>query len=574
MIAQRSYNNGIFIQETKRPDVLKGHLDAAHIMHLNMSSSTVTNLGTLKPFLQSGFLPRKPMFVDAFKPESVIYVKPDNTGRYEFSIPVPAPETVLVEDISGMDKPGLDGSPFKLRFNRKFTGRTSIVKFAISSDVEFHVVDYEQVGDYVDYTFQIQAVDAKEKYAPKEWLKPGQRIYISSSAISEYNSTYNDINEIGGGGERKFYNYVGSAFANVHFSVTREGAYSTVDNKVTKSLADYQDMLTMYEFAPGTIGHFNQTYSQNKYATPGERYKEIYKSEKQAMDAMKRDLVSVAVIPKIEYIAKMQVLADAQHQSVWGTGGAIKTVDGTTAHLPVGLWFQMQKGNYYVYNIGDFSLEMIEKYITDVYKYKSIPYSSDSNITVVVKSGVGGYELAKAEIEKKQKARGMTIWDKDYVEGKGFHHTMRAREFDTYEFAYGFIKFEVDSSFDPIGRDDIENPKVNVGRFGSYHLSSYTFLISDLSGEGNNVVEVRKENYWDFAHYVVEGKLRYPISGGTADVNGGAPMRTSDVRNNPGFTVFMEKPHVALWMKDPQKAIVIRPMNPITGRAFMSSYFD
>lgn len=573
MSTAKSYNNGIFIAETKRPDITVGHIDMAHIMHLNKGNSDVTHLGTLEPFLLSGYMPRKPMFVDALKPESVIYVEPNGTGRYDFSIPVPAPETILIEDISGLDKPGLDGSPFKLRFNRKFTGRTSIVKFALSSDVEFHVMDYERVGDYYDYTLQIQAVDAKDKYAPKEWLKPGQRIYISSSAISEYGTVYNDINEQGEGGERKFYNYVGSANANVHFTVTREGAYSSVDGSVTKSLASYADMITMYEFAPGTIGYFNQTYSQTKISSPGEIYRKKYDSDKKAVEAMNRDLVRVAVIPKVEYIAKMQVLADAQHQAVWGTGGAIKSDGGVTSHLPVGLWFQMQKGNYYTYNVSDFSLEMIEKYITDIYKYKMNPYNGESNM-IIVKTGVGGYELAKKQIEERHKNRGFVIQDKDYVSGSGFHMGSLAREFDYYDFAYGTIKFEIDPSFDPIGRDDIENPKVNVGRFATHHLSSYVFMIPDLSGEGNNIVEVRKKNYWDFAHYVVEGKLRYPISGGVADVNGGQAFRTGDVRLNHGFQVFMEKPHVAYWMKDPSKALVIRPFNPVTGRAFLSSYFD
>jgi hypothetical protein len=136
------------------------------------------------------------------------------------------------------------------------------------------------------------------------------------------------------------------------------------------------------------------------------------------------------------------------------------------------------------------------------------------------------------------------------------------------------IKFEIDPSFDPIGRDDIENPKVNVGRFATHHLSSFVFMIPDLSGEGNNIVEVRKRDHWDFAHYVVQGKLRYPISGGVADVNSGNAFVTSDPRLNHGFQVFMEKPHVAYWMKDPSKALVIRPFNPVTGRAFLSSYFD
>lgn len=573
MDTNRSYNNGIFITETKKPEVMVGHLDVQHVMHMNKSNSSVTDLGMLEPFLASGYLPKKAMFVDTLRPESVIYVTPDGIGRYEFSVPVPSPETVLIKDISEMDKPGLDGTPFKLRFNSKFTGVSSIIKFTISSDVEFHVTDYERVGEFWDYTLQIQAVNAKDKYAPKEWLRPGQRIYISSSAIGEYGTKYNDLNEMGSGGERKFYNYVGSASANVHLSVTRDGAYSSVDGKVSASLAHYTDMITMYEFAPGTIGHFNQTYSQKPVETPGQMYASKYGSADKAGKAMEKDIVRYAVIPKIEYLAKMQVLADAQHQAVWGVGGAIKTDGGTTAHLPVGIWWQMQKGNYFTYNISDFSLEMLEQYIVSVYKNKLEPFGN-TKPTVIIKTGLGGYELAKAAINAKATNTGYMIYDKDYTEGSGFNMHLKPREFVSYEHPYVTIKFEVDPSLDPIGRDDIENPKVSMGRFGAYHLSSYVFMIPDLSGGGNNIVEVRKKDFWDFAHYVVEGKLQYPISGGVAGVNNGQAFRTNDVRLNHGFQVFMEKPHVAYWMKDPSKALVIRPFNPVTGRALFSGYFD
>lgn len=574
MATPLSYNNGIYLSSSIMPDVAVGHLDAEHVMHLNRGNSSVTNLGMIEPFMLSGYMKRKPMFVDALQPESVIEVSPNGQGRWEFSVPVPAPETYLVEDLSGMDKPGIDGSPFKLRFNRKFTGRTAIVKFAISSDVEFHVVDWERAGNFVDYTLQIQAVNAKDKYAVKEWLRPGQRIYIVSSAIGEYGTEYNDINELGGTGERKFYNYVGSASANVHFTVTREAAYSEVENNATIALSKYSDYISMYEFAPGTIGHFNQSYQQNQVQSPAQVYKAKYgMTGSKATDAMNRDIVRYAVIPKVEYIAKMQVMADVRQAAVWGTGGAIKVDGGTTAHLPVGVWYQMQKGNYYTYNITDFRLQLLEGYLTNVYKYKSLPYM-DSKPTITIKTGIGGLEAAKAAILDRYKQMPMMTLEKDYVTGSGHNMILTSPDFIGYDdFPYAKIRFEHEASFDPIGRDDIENPKVST-RFGSYHLSSFIFMVTDLTGEGNNIVEVRKRNYWDFAHYVVQGKLQYPISGGVANVNGGNPFITSDPRLNHGFQVFMEKPHIAYWMKDPSKALVIRPFNPVTGRALFASYFD
>ena len=578
-----SFNNGIYLSSTVFPEGSVGHLDAEHVMHMNMGKDNVTHLGMIEPYMRSGFMKRKPMFIDSFKPESVIEVSPDQQGMWTFSVPIPSPETVLIENISGMDKPGIDGIPFKLRFNRKFTGKTSIIKFSISSDVEFHVIDWERVGEYVDYTLQIQAVNSKDKYAVAEWLKPGQRIYLSSSAVSEYSTEYNDLNNdgIGGGGFRKFYNYVGSAAAGVHSTITREAAYSGIDPQPLMSLKAYSEYISMYEFAPGTIGHFNQNYQQQKVSSPGALYRQKYNptgnkpnGDAIANQAMKRDIVRHAVIPKVEYLMKMQLMTDVSQQAVWGVGGAIKTDGGVTAHLPVGVWFQMQKGNYYTYNIQAFSLPLLEGYLTNVFKYKADPYQ-DNKPTVTIKTGIGGLEAAKAAILERYKTQPLMVRESDYVSGNKPHNMiLSSPDFIGYDdFPYAKIRFEHETSFDPIGRDDIENPKVGT-RFGSYHLSSFVFMIIDLSGEGDNIVEVRKKDYWEFSHIVEQGKLRYPISGGSADVNGGMPFLSNDVRGNPGFRVFMEKPHIAYWMKDPSKSLVIRPYNPVTGRALFASYFD
>jgi hypothetical protein len=573
MAVTKSYNNGVFISETKFPNISLSHLDEAHIMYMNRGNEPITDLGILEPFIKSGYMSRKPIFVDALKPSSVMYVEPNGRGSYSFKVPVPATETYLVEDISGMDKPGLDGQEFDLRFNKKFTGKTAIIKFALSDDVEFYVVDFKRAGTNWDYTLRVNAVDAKHKYVPKQHLRPGQRVYISTSASGEYNTVFNEINEGGltGGGFREFHNYVGSATANVHTSITRDGAFNKLDNMIVGGINDYADMLTITEFLPGTLGYLNNMQDQGMGKSPMDRYMQKYNNnQNKALEAIKRESVR-SILPKIEYIMKQQILSDASTQAMWGTGGAIKVDGGTTAHLPVGLWFQLQKGNYFTYNISDFSLEYIENKIMEIWGHKVNPY--ESKMVVTVKTGRGGYDLAVAAISERHKNRAYMVMDKDFTEGSGFKRGLMASEFNHYEWAYGIIQYEVDNSFDPTDTDLSENPRL-PGRFGGNRLSSYVFMIADASGKDDNIVEVRKKDHWDFAHYVHQGKLQYPIGGGLAGVNGGKPFVTGNPRVQHGFEVFMEMPHRAMFMKDPSKTIVIRPFNVETGRALYSTYFD
>lgn len=573
-----SFGNGVFVKETIHPEISLNALDASHIFAMNKKGQEVTHLGQLTPFMLSGYTKTRPMFSDTMNPTSIREVDSTGQGVFTWDVAIAPKECYFVQDLSNSPTPGIDGEPFKFRLSKYLTGKTGVIKFSEFSDVELTVLDFEKISEgYWDYTVQIMSPDAKYKYLPKHYMKPGQRVFKSTTyGAGEYGTVYNgidgDVSGMGSAGTRTFQNWVGNGTANVSFSVTREGAYSSVDGYVISKLQDYQNMLSVYEFQPDSIG-----WKTNKgYTTPYEAYNAAMpgKSTGYVMDAMKRDIVRTSVLPKVEYIARMQLLADVRQAAMFGVGGRVSQDGGTTTFASVGLWWQMQKGNIYSYNIEDFSLEMLEGYVKSLFKNIVQPYELDGQKpTIVWKCGLGIFEIVKKLILDRYKGQPFMVQERDYVSGKMDHNLILSLpDFAGYDhFAYAKMRFEVEPSFTPrTSNMDVDNPTV-AGRFGGLPLSSYTIMCSDLSGEGNNIIEVRKKNYWEMAHYVEQGKLQYPVQGGVAGVPN-SPFLISNIKN-AGFTVYMEQPHVAYQMIDPSKVFILRPFNPVTGKPLYASYF-
>jgi hypothetical protein len=576
-MSNKSYGNGVFVKETRFPEIQLGHLDAAHVFAMNRKGAEVTHLGQLTPFMLSGYLKHKPMFGDMLSPTSIREVDASGQGTFTWSTAVAPKECYFVEDLSGSPTPGIDGEPFKIRLSKYLSGKTSVIKFSEFSDVELYVLDYEKFGDFWDYTVQILSPDAKHKYLPKHYMRAGQRVFSSTSyGAGEYGNVYNsingDISGMGSAGERLYQNFVGTATANVHYSVTREGAYSSVEGSVVKKLSDFEQMLSVYEFQPNSLGWKNK----NGSITPFELYSEANrgKSDAYVLDVMKRDILRQSVIPKIEYIARMQIMADVRQSGMFAVGGRVGQDGATSTFAGVGLWWQMQKGNIYSYNIEDFSLEMLEGYIKSLYKSKVVPYELEgAKPTITFKCGIGIIEIIKKLIRDRYHNQGLMVEEKTYVSGSLDHKlVLTSPDFIGYDdFPYAKIRFELETAFSPkTSTMDVDNPTVAT-RYGGEPLSAYTIMCADLSGEGNNIVEVRKRNYWESAHYVEQGKLQYPLQGGIAGVPN-TPFLTSNVKN-AGFTVYMEQPHVAYQMIDPSKVFILRPFNPITGKPLFASYF-
>ena len=563
-----SYQNGIFVSSTKYPDIsVIKNLDLPHVMHMDRGHSRATNLGLLEPWILSDYIKNKPMFADLMKPDSVIEVS-NPEGAYTWQVPYPAEDAYVVEDISGQAKPGIGGVPFKIRFNKYITGHSGIIKFSQTAEIDFVVLDYEQIDTFYDYTLRIRSANSNDKYALKQFLVPGTRIYVSSSSMGEYDRKYNELNNSNvNGGLMTFRNYTGNEMANVHYTVTKEAALATISGETFEPLKRYDEMLTAYEFMPGTPGYLNATGAQS----PSEIYLKLAATREGAKQMMQEHLVAASVIPMMEHRAKMQVISDCYNDAMWGSGGKNQTAGGSYVMSSVGLWQQMQYGNIHSFNIENFSLRSLEAKLTELLMGKIEPFGSNKP-TITFKTGMAGLLLIKNALRQEYNSLPLLVQESRYVTGTGHNMNLDLPDFVSYSyFPMANVRFERDPSFDPITRSEPENPKVATS-LGNYHLSSYIFMCSDLSGEGANIAEIRRQGNWDISQYVSVGRLEYPgFYKGESQYAGF--IGNADPENNRGFKVYFEKNKFAYWVKDPSKALIFRPFNKVTGRPIYSNAY-
>ena len=107
------------------------------------------------------------------------------------------------------------------------------------------------------------------------------------------------------------------------------------------------------------------------------------------------------------------------------------------------------------------------------------------------------------------------------------------------------------------------NPVIPASKgIGGHRLSSYMFIIDDITNSmDGNIYELLYGPDWDISKRHISGKLNYMGTDNFASAG-----------HHPGFEVFLEKRHKAYWVKDITKSLLIKPINPFTGREIYSSY--
>ena len=116
------------------------------------------------------------------------------------------------------------------------------------------------------------------------------------------------------------------------------------------------------------------------------------------------------------------------------------------------------------------------------------------------------------------------------------------------------VKFVLNPAFDNLHTNDIENPLVD-GR----PLSSYSFIIFDVTDEGNDNIYLLKLS-WD-------NQLKWFYQNGTMDYMGRTQGFASSGHFN-GYRVMMTQTMPSVWVKDPTKVLKIVMRNPVTGGSF------
>lgn len=558
-------SNGVFLRSTTYDT--KSHLDSADLQYLNKGKEGMTDLGIITPFVTAGYLVNPQLYTFGNFGKNRIYL---DGHIFKYSHPIAEEPFYIVEDLSGNDRPGLAGESFKVKFKSKKYDNGYILAYDVHDPTQVLVTEDEIVkdGDGYIYTLRLKGADAGNKWFPKEFLTPGTIFFPITTVETEYSQLYSSVPEFSGG-VREYFNHVGYTRAQLHYSVTRDAAKGKICHNAIMALDQATEVIEMFAFKNGTMGYDLNLQGQS----PVPAYMNKYKvGQKEAVDQMRKDIVQTAWIPRIDAMAYATLETMIEAEAIFGSGGTMSWDGKGVYQTALGLFHQLNMGPTISYNIYDLTLAKFEYFIAKQLKDKVQPFT---NKVTKIATGRGGYAWAKTQMRNLPSYNGQVWGAEPFVQGvnaKGNNQNLHysTPDFVSYEMTngYGTLLFELNPALDPVEANDKVNPMVPVANgIGGHRLSSYMFVITDiLEQESDNVVELMYGPDWDFEKSVEVGKLPYM---GQARMQG-AYQRSS---NHPGYKVMIEKRHKAYFVKDVTKSLLIKPLNPFTGRPIYSGFY-
>lgn len=530
-------NNGLFLRETNYK--VGSHVDSYHLKNM-LGSAEPMDLGPVDLWAQSQKVEMPLYQMASFGGKNTIMVKGPK-GEYKWQTPIVNDLPYIVEDVEpGQATLGQDGTPFKVKLNKRAFGHGDIISYDKYNGVEMYITadDVLPSGDGYIYTVQLVNND-NQKSLDKIYLKPGTTFFRKGSARGEYGEKWSDIGELSNG-YREYYNYVGGAEAHVHFSVSSRAElmmkggmnadgtvpvteiWKTFDKNIDPSIADLD----------GLVAKMGKEYIKKAYEN----------------GSLTRSFVT-----KMEAAHLTKISNDIETYLMWGKGGRVKQDGPDDIRLSVGLWDQLD--NYFkrIYNKGQFTLELLRSEIFNFYNGKVEFKGPDPKRQIIVQVGMAAMKLVNEAIKKEALGAGLVVQAADIgaITGKGMDLDF-GFAFTSYTIPFlANVKFVLNPAFDNVHTNDIENPIID-----GYPLSSYSMIVFDITDNTNdNIYLLKKE--WDH-------ELQWHYQNGTMDYMGRTQGFASSGNFN-GYRVFMHQTMPAIWVKDPTKVLKIVMRNPVTG---------
>jgi hypothetical protein len=529
-------NNGLFLRDTQYK--VQSHLDSYHLVNM-LKSSEPMDLGPvdLWAMVQKVEMPLYQMA--SFGGKNTIMV--DNArGEYKWQVPVVQDLPYITEDVETNSTPGVDGTSFKIKMNKRIFGHGDIITYDKYNGVELYITaeDILPAGDGFIYTVQIVNND-NTKYFDKNYLKPGVKYFRKGSARGEYGEKFSDIGEISAG-FREFYNFVGGAEAHVHYSISSRAEL----------------MMKGGMNADGTVPVTEIWRNFDKSVDPSitsidDMVKKMGKEF--VRKAYENGNLSRSFVTNLEAAHLTKIATDIETYLMWGQGGRVKQDGPDDIRLSVGLWKQLDNAFKRVYNKGSFTLELFRSEIFNFYNGKVEFKGPDPKRQIIVQTGMAGMKMVNEAIKKEALGAGLVVQAADIgaITGKGMDLNF-GFAFTSYTIPFlANVKFVLNPAFDNVHTNDIENPIVD-----GFPLSSYNFIVFDITDNTNDNIYLLKLK-WD-------NELKWFYQNGTMDYMGRTQGFNSSGNFN-GYRVFMTQTMPAIWVKDPTKVLKIVMRNPVTG---------
>ena len=529
-------NNGMFLRDNHY--TASSHVDSYHMMNL-MKDAQPDDLGPVELWAQVKKVEMPLYQMSSFGGKNVIDVQHPR-GEYKWSTPVSEELPFIVEDLDSTNSmKGLDGTPFKIKMNKRTFGHGDIITYDKFNGKELFITDEEilDLTDGVIYTVQLVNNDSDAVF-DNAFLTSQSFYFRVGSARGEYGERYSDLTTTAS--TREFYNYVGNADAHVHYTISSkvklmEKGGMNADGKVpvTELWKSFDTSLDP-----------SITSLEGMVKAKGADY--IKKA--QANGNLVRTFIT-----KLEAAHLSKIAYDIETYLMWGKGGRIKQDGPDDLRLSVGLWKQLDLSFKHVYNKSDFKLDIFRSELFNFYNGKVDFQGPDSKRQLIVQTGMGGMRMINEAIKREAFSSGLVMNAKelDAIKGQGMDLGFG---FSFTEYMIPFlanIKFVLNPAFDNLQNNDIENPIID-----GHRLSSYSFIVFDITENGNDNIKLLK-CAWnkDLVWRYVNGSMDYM----------GRTQGFQSSGNFNGYQIYMTQAMPAIKVEDPTKVLKIVMRNPITG---------
>ena len=540
------YNNGIFLRDTQYK--ASSHIDSYHLVNM-LKDAEPMDLGPVDIWAMAQKVEMPLYQLSSFGGKNIINVE-NARGEYKWQTPVSQDLPYIIEDIEpGNLTKGVDGTPFKIKINKREFGHGDIITYDKYNGCEMYVTvdDILPMGDGFIYTVQLVNND-NYKFLENKYLANQTKLFRKGSARGEYGERFSDIQTKAG--FREFYNFVGGTEAHVHYSVS--------------SRADL--MIKGGMNADGTVPVTEIWRNFDNSMDPSiSKIEDV--ASKMGKDYLKRAVgngtLTRTFLTTMEAAHLTKIATDIETYLMWGHGGRLKQDGPDDMRLSVGLWKQLDNSYKRVYNKASFSLDLFRSELYNFYAGRVEFQGPDPKRQLIVQTGMGGMRLVNEAIKREAVNTGLMINMGDGKNGGGGIGAITGQGMDL-NFGFSFtsyvipflanVKFVLNPAFDNLHTNDIENPIIDGNP-----LSSYSFVIFDITDTGNDNIFMLKLS-WD-------NQLKWWYQNGTMDYMGRTQGFQSSGQFN-GYRVMMTQTMPAIWVKDPTKVLKIVMRNPITGGSF------
>jgi len=533
-------NNGLFLRDTTFNAT--SHLDSYHLKN-QIKDSQPDDMGVIDLFAMIQKVEMPLYSLASFSGKNVRYVE-DINGRWTWQLPIANDLPYVVEDINALNATkGIDGTTFQIKLSRREFGKGEIITYDKYNGVELYIVpdaDIIAAGDHVIYTVQLVNND-NAKYLDNAFLKNGTKYFRVGSARGEYGETWADMQVQAG--MREFFNFLPTGEAHSYYTVS-ERARKLLDGGISYTKGEATMVTEIWKSSDPNLDP-SVTDLNSMVQVMGKEYIQA---------ARKAGTLNMTYLNRLDARHIAKVGKDIENYLMWGKGGRIRQDGPDDIRMSTGLWKQTDSGYKRIYNKNSFSLDLFRTEIFNFFNGKVEFDGPMPNRVLEVWTGIAGMKMIGDAILKEAAALGWIInADKSgagAISGTGMGLGY-GYFFDSVIIPfYGVLKFKVNTSFDNVNQNSIENPIID-----GFNLSSYSYIVWDVTDTKDNVF-LMKDKY--------DNAFKWHYQNGTMDYFGKQSGFASSGRFN-GYEVRMGQRYPACWLRDPTKLLKIVMKNPITG---------